>query len=106
MIIRVIKVFVMFSKEVIPSPDIVLRQLKIAYDTQSRSQVSHPGRILLLIDRVDLKVRSRPGPSIMEMIIRFYAGKLQATEHLFKLTSYLLNIDFVAINILTRPNPS
>ena len=40
MIIRVIKVFVMFSKEVIPSSDIVLRQLKIAYDTLSRSQVS------------------------------------------------------------------
>ena len=41
MIIRVIKVFVMFSKEDIPSLDIVLRQLKIAYDTLSRSQVSH-----------------------------------------------------------------
>ena len=31
----------MLSKEVIPSPDIVPRQLKIAYDTLSRSQVSH-----------------------------------------------------------------
>ena len=43
----------------------------------------------------------------MGMIIQFYAGKLRATEHLFKLTSNLLNMDFVAINkniwnLLTR----
>ena len=37
-IIKVIKVFVIFCKEVIPNPDILLGQLKIAYNTGSLSQ--------------------------------------------------------------------